>query len=211
MCVYTDIGVLPARKFTQAAEEKRSCCLIAIPAAGEGSSFHSEWVITCELIYSKKMQKMLLKFEKVESWNAVRIKVKHCSISDHFCKHAAQHFVFFFWVNCAWNKIHCFKPQKSLQDERQEERVSHPALVSPFPDWALSSVPGFVQQSHTEAECPSRVYQIIAMACMGTRWPLAQTSPLGKAKLSSGLLQPLVMEGNILPIWASLWRIYITL
>lgn len=46
--VYTDIGVVPAWKFTQAAEEKCSCCLMAIPATAEDSAFHPESVITCE-------------------------------------------------------------------------------------------------------------------------------------------------------------------
>lgn len=43
----------------------------------------------------------------------------------------------------------------------------------------------------------SGVYQIIAVACTCTCCPLAQT-PLVKAQLSSGLLQPLVPEGKIL-------------
>lgn len=67
MCVYTDIGMVPARKSTQAAEEKRSCCLIGIPATGEDFAFHPESVITCESVYSKKMHKMFLKVEKVKS------------------------------------------------------------------------------------------------------------------------------------------------
>lgn len=49
---------------------------------------------------------MFLKVEEVESSNAVSIKC--FSISDHFCKHAAQHFVSFFEVSCMWDKIHCF-------------------------------------------------------------------------------------------------------
>lgn len=67
MCVYTDIGMVPARKFPQAAEEKCSCCLMAFPATAEDSAFHPESVTTCELIYNKKMQKMILKVEKVKS------------------------------------------------------------------------------------------------------------------------------------------------
>lgn len=59
--------MVPAQKFTQADEEKCSCCLIAIPATAEDSAFHPESVIMRELIYSKKMQKMLLKVEKVKS------------------------------------------------------------------------------------------------------------------------------------------------
>lgn len=66
-CVFTQILVWSQLgKFTQAAEEKCSCYLIAIPATGEDSAFHPESVITCELIYSTKMRKMLLKVEKVK-------------------------------------------------------------------------------------------------------------------------------------------------
>lgn len=67
MCVYTDIGMVPARKSTQAVEKKCSCCLVAIPATGEDFASHPESVITCESVYSKKMHKMFLKVEKVKS------------------------------------------------------------------------------------------------------------------------------------------------